>query len=64
MRRARLAEEIGEDAIAIIPAAVEVIRSNDNEYEFRPGVGGQLEGVHRRVGIGDPPELLWIAQVC
>jgi Xaa-Pro aminopeptidase len=34
MRRARLAEEIGEDAIAIIPAAVEVIRSNDNEYEF------------------------------
>jgi Xaa-Pro aminopeptidase len=34
MRRVRLAEQIGEDAIAIIPAAVEVIRSNDNEYEF------------------------------
>jgi Xaa-Pro aminopeptidase len=33
-RRARLAEEIGDDAIAIIPAAVEVIRSNDNEYDF------------------------------
>jgi Xaa-Pro aminopeptidase len=33
-RRAHLAEEIGDDAIAIVPAAVEVIRSNDNEYEF------------------------------
>ena len=33
-RRARLAKEIGEDAIAIIPAAVEVIRSHDTEYEF------------------------------
>ena len=33
-RRASLAEEIGDDAIAIIPAGVEVIRSNDNEYEF------------------------------
>jgi Xaa-Pro aminopeptidase len=34
MRRSRLAEQIGDDAVAIIPAAVEVIRSNDNEYEF------------------------------
>jgi Xaa-Pro aminopeptidase len=33
-RRARLAEEMGDDALAIVPAAVEVIRSNDNEYEF------------------------------
>ena len=33
-RRARLAEEIGDDAIAVIPAAVEVIRSNDTEFEF------------------------------
>ncbi len=33
-RRERLAEEIGEDAIAIIPAAVEVTRSHDTEYEF------------------------------
>jgi Xaa-Pro aminopeptidase len=33
-RRARLAEEIGEDAIAIIPAAVEVTRSNDTEFDF------------------------------
>lgn len=33
-RRARLAQEIGDDAIAVIPAAVEVIRSNDTEFEF------------------------------
>jgi Xaa-Pro aminopeptidase len=33
-RRARLAEEIGDDAIAIVPAAVEVTRSNDTEFEF------------------------------
>ncbi|HEX2403452.1 MAG TPA: aminopeptidase P N-terminal domain-containing protein [Acidimicrobiia bacterium] len=33
-RRARLAEEIGDDAIAVIPAAVEVTRSNDTEFEF------------------------------
>lgn len=34
LRRERLAEEIGENAIAIIPAAVEVIRSNDNPFDF------------------------------
>jgi Xaa-Pro aminopeptidase len=33
-RRQRLADEIGDDAIAIIPASVEVTRSNDTEYEF------------------------------
>lgn len=33
-RRARLAKEIGDDAIAIIPAAVEVTRSNDTDFEF------------------------------
>ena len=34
LRRKRLAEEIGDDAIAIVPAAVEVTRSNDTEFEF------------------------------
>jgi Xaa-Pro aminopeptidase len=33
-RRNRLADHIGEDAIAIIPAAVEVVRSNDTTYDF------------------------------
>ena len=33
-RRARLAIDIGDDAIAIVPAAVEVTRSNDTEFEF------------------------------
>lgn len=33
-RRQILAEHIGEDAIAIIPAAVEVIRSNDTPFDF------------------------------
>ncbi|MGH8915025.1 MAG: aminopeptidase P N-terminal domain-containing protein, partial [Acidimicrobiia bacterium] len=34
MRRARLAEEVGDEGIAIIPAAVEVTRSNDTEFDF------------------------------
>ena len=33
-RRRRLAEEIGDDAIAIVPAAVEVTRSNDTDFDF------------------------------
>src|SRR3970040_141564 len=33
-RRGRLAEQLGEDAIAIIPAAVEVVRSNDTTFDF------------------------------
>jgi Xaa-Pro aminopeptidase len=33
-RRQRLAEEIGDDGIAIIPAAVEVTRSNDTDFDF------------------------------
>ncbi len=33
-RRARLADEIGEGALAIIPAATEVIRSNDTTFDF------------------------------
>jgi Xaa-Pro aminopeptidase len=33
-RRRRLADEIGEDAIAIVPAAVEVTRSNDTDFDF------------------------------
>jgi Xaa-Pro aminopeptidase len=33
-RRRRLAEEIGEDAIAIVPAASEVTRSNDTDFDF------------------------------
>jgi Xaa-Pro aminopeptidase len=33
-RRRRLADEIGEGGIAIIPAAVEVTRSNDTTFEF------------------------------
>lgn len=33
-RRRRLAEEIGENAIAIVPAAVEITRSNDTEFDF------------------------------
>jgi len=33
-RRRRLAEQLGDDAIAIIPAAVEVVRSNDTTFDF------------------------------
>jgi len=33
-RRRRLSEMIGEDAIAVVPAAVEVIRSNDTPFDF------------------------------
>jgi Xaa-Pro aminopeptidase len=33
-RRRRLAEEIGEDAIAIVPASSEVTRSNDTDFDF------------------------------
>ncbi|HEY7468927.1 MAG TPA: aminopeptidase P N-terminal domain-containing protein [Acidimicrobiia bacterium] len=33
-RRGRLAEEIGEGGIAIIPAAVEVTRSSDTSFDF------------------------------
>jgi len=33
-RRGRLAEEIGEAGIAIIPAAAEVTRSNDTNFDF------------------------------
>jgi len=33
-RRRRLAEEIGENAIAIVPAAVEITRSNDTHFDF------------------------------
>jgi len=34
VRRRRLAEEIGDDAIAIVPASVEVTRSNDTDFDF------------------------------
>jgi Xaa-Pro aminopeptidase len=33
-RRRRLCEMIGEDAIAVVPAAVEVTRSNDTPFDF------------------------------
>jgi Xaa-Pro aminopeptidase len=33
-RRRQLSDEIGENAVAIIPAAIEVIRSNDTTFDF------------------------------
>jgi Xaa-Pro aminopeptidase len=34
LRRRRLAEEVGDNAIAIVPAATEVVRSNDTTFDF------------------------------
>ncbi|MGH8870951.1 MAG: aminopeptidase P N-terminal domain-containing protein [Acidimicrobiia bacterium] len=48
-RRRRLAEEIGDDAIAIVPAAVEVIRSNDTEFDFH-----QDPDFHYLTGFHEP----------
>ncbi len=55
-RRARLAEEIGEDAIAIVPAAVEVTRSNDTDFEFH-----QDPDFHYLTGFPEPEAVAIIA---
>ncbi len=55
-RRARLAEEIGDDAIAIVPAAVEVTRSNDTDFEFH-----QDPDFHYLTGFPEPEAVAIIA---
>lgn len=48
-RRRRFMQAIGEDAIAILPAASEAIRSNDTEYRFR-----QNSDFHYLTGFPEP----------
>src|SRR5690625_5146594 len=52
-RRRRLMEAMGEHAVAVVPAAVEVTRSRDTEYPFR-----QDSDFHYLTGFPEPDALL------
>lgn len=52
-RRRQLARMIGSDAIAIVPAAPERVRSNDTHYPYR-----QDSDFHYLTGFGEPEAVL------
>ena len=52
-RRKQLMRIVGDDAICIVPAALERVRSNDSHYPYR-----QDSDFHYLTGFGEPEAVL------